>query len=315
MAHKAAEDHHDYPLHSTARTRMIWLLHTFSKLLAALPFSVARGVGATLGWILGNVIRHRRADAREALARSLPERSGTERRRILNQMYMNLGTTVIEQLRISVRGLRDFEGRIDVHGLETLRAATEAPSGSLVLMAHLGNWELCGYSSQLVECPIAVVVKKMRNPQFEAYLTQTRQRMNLRMLPARTSFRACLKALRNGEFVAMILDQNAKRGNGVFVDFFGKPACTTTGLALLSAQTQIPVIPLFVVRRPGGRYDMSFLDPIPPPVDREPESLRQATQDYTRIIEDMIRAHPEQWIWIHRRWRTQPNPELDAKFN
>lgn len=292
---------------------MIWILHTVSRLVAAMPFSMAQHAGAALGWFVGNILRHRRKDAREALARCLPDRSPDARKRILNAMYRNLGKTVMEQLRISVHGLRDFEGRIDVQGLEPFQSAAASPRGSLALMAHLGNWELCGYSSQLIDCPIAVVVKKMRDPKFEAYLTRTRQQMNLRMLPAKTSFRGCLKALRHGEFVAMILDQNTKRGRGVFVDFFGQPACTTTGLALLAAQTQTPVFPLFVIRRPGGRYHMIIQDPIPPPADREPDTLAAATQQYTRIIENMIRTHPEQWIWIHRRWRTQPNPELDGK--
>jgi KDO2-lipid IV(A) lauroyltransferase len=258
------------------------------------------------------VVRHRRRDAREALARCLPERTPAEQKRILNAMYRHLGMTVFEQLRISVHGLRVFEKRIDIDGLDTFRAAATSPHGSLVLMAHLGNWELCGYASQLSDCPISVVVKKMRSPRFEAYLTRTREQMNLRMLPAGTSIRACIKALRQGEFLAMILDQNSRRSRGVFVDFFGRPACTTTGLALLAAQTQIPVFPIFVLRCPNGRYRMIIQDPVPPPADRKPESMKQATQQYTRILEDMIRAHPEQWIWIHRRWRSQPESRAEA---
>lgn len=291
---------------------MIRVLHALSRLLAALPLSAAQAVGAAAGWFLGSVVRHRRREAAGALARCLPERPAAERRRILAAMYRHLGMTLVEQLRISVAGLRDFEDRIDIHGAEHLRAAAAAGGGTLALMAHLGNWELCGYCTRLIERPVSVVVKRMRNPQLEVYLTRTRQRMNLRMLPAVTSFRECARVLKDGEFLAIILDQNTKRSRGVFVEFFGRPACTTTGLAVLAARQQVPILPIFVLRRPGQRFDLIIQDPIPPPPDTRPASLQAATQHYTRIIEGMVREHPEQWIWIHRRWRTQPKPQPAA---
>ena len=227
-------------------------------------------------------------------------------------MYKNLGMTVVEQLRISVLGLQDFEERIDVHGIEHYRLAAVRSNGALVLMAHLGNWELCGYSTRLVDCPVSVVVKPMKNKKFEAYLTRTRERMGAHMLPTTSSYRECLRRLRKAEILTMILDQNTHRHRGVFVEFFGRPACTTQGLAILSAQSQAPVIPVFVVRRDDDRYDMFIHPAIDPPADREAASLRQATQHYTRIIEDMIRKYPDQWIWIHRRWRTRPKQETAA---
>ena len=95
------------------------------------------------------------------------------------------------------------------------------------------------------------------------------------------------------------------RDEGVFVDFFGRPACTSPGLAYLSAQTRLPVHPVFIIRQNNGRHLVKVYPPIPPPAGRDPDSIHQATQQYTTVIEEVIRKVPEQWIWIHRRWRTQ----------
>ena len=288
---------------------MILLLHTISRILSALPLSVALAVGRGIGRFMGSIIRYRKKDAKEALRRSLPDRTESERSRIQQNMYQNLGMTLVEQLRISILGFADFTDRIDVHGLEHFESALSKNTGAIAMMAHIGNWELCGFTTTFLDRPISVVVKPMRNPRLESYLTSTRQKMNLRILPVTTSYRQCIRTLRKGEILAMIMDQNTQRDKGVFVDFFGQPACTTLGLAILSAQTAAPVVPLFNIRRDDHRYDLIILPPIEPPPDRQKETLKQFTQQYTRIIEDMIRKYPDQWIWIHRRWRTKPLQE------
>jgi KDO2-lipid IV(A) lauroyltransferase len=103
-----------------------------------------------------------------------------------------------------------------------------------------------------------------------------------------------------------MLDQNMTRTEGVFVDFFGRPACTTPGLAYLAAQSQAPVVPIFLLRNPDHRHTFRVLPVIDPPPDRQPDTMREYTQRYTAVLEGVIREHPDQWIWIHRRWRTQP---------
>jgi KDO2-lipid IV(A) lauroyltransferase len=129
--------------------------------------------------------------------------------------------------------------------------------------------------------------------------------MQLHLLTAKKSYKECLQRLRRGEILAMIMDQNVRFEEGVFVDFFDKPACTTAGLAILSAQTGSPVVPLFIVRKPDTTYDMFIGEPIEAPPNRDPDTIRSFTQMYTKVIEDMIRKYPDQWIWIHRRWRTR----------
>lgn len=282
-------------------------LKTLSWLLARLPLRVALGLGATGGTCLGSVIRFRRGYVRDTLDRCLPERTAEERRRIATAMYRHLGITVVEVLRLSVLGLDDLRHRVTFHGEENLDLLAGEKQGSLALMAHLGNWEAVSLLPDRWGRPCAVVVKALRNTRLQAYLAKTRSvKMNMQIMYAKEAYRDCLRAIRRGTSVAMILDQNTHRDRGVFVDYFGEPACTTPGLALLSARTQRPVFPIFDVRGKDGAHDLHVLPPIPPPPDHEKETLRDYTQRYTGVLEDLVRKHPDQWLWLHHRWRTRP---------
>lgn len=292
---------------------MILLLRILSGFFALLPRPIALGAGRGLGWFVGTILRFRRREARERLVACMPTLRPVQADAVVAGMYSHLGMTLVEQLRISVRGLAEYDGLVTVVGREHQENARAEGRGLLTLMAHVGNWELCGYATRLLDCPVSVVVKPMKDPAAQAYLARTRERMNLRLLPPGTSFRDCVAALKNQEALSVIIDQNTKASRGIFVDFFGRPACTTPGLALIAALTRTPVVPLFVLRTPDDHYEMHFLEPIPPPPNRDPETLHRFTQTYTRVVEDMIRRHPDQWIWIHRRWRTTPpSPEDPA---
>jgi KDO2-lipid IV(A) lauroyltransferase len=229
-------------------------------------------------------------------------------------MFRNLGMNVVEMLRLSVLGMDDLRPRVDFHGQEHLHAALRQDGwGILSLMAHIGNWEFSGAVTALLDEEVSVVVKTMRDPVLQAYLEQTRKRMGGHLLPHHDSFRECLRRLKAGKHVGVVLDQNRSREQGVFVDFFGQPACTSPGLALLSAQSGSPVLPLFDIRDADPtRHHLHLLPAIPPCTGRKIEALTEATQLYTRQIEEMIRKHPEQWIWLHRRWKTQPLAPEDA---
>jgi KDO2-lipid IV(A) lauroyltransferase len=288
---------------------MIVLLELLSRLLAVLPRPAALAFGRGLGWVLSTVIRHRRHYVLETLAHCLPDRTPAEHRRIYRQMFRHLGMTVVEQMRVTIHGLDRIQGVITIHGEHHLQQIMEQRKHALALMAHIGNWEICGFMTQHMNQPVSVVVKPMRNRKFDVYLTRSRERMGLDLLPATSSYWECIKRLRQRELLAMILDQNTVADRGIFVDFFGRSACTTPGLAILSAQSQASVFPLFAIRREDLGYDLYILDPIEPPPDRTPETLRSYTQKYTQAIEEIIRRHPEQWIWLHRRWKTRPGPE------
>lgn len=282
------------------------MLKGLSKLFGILPLHLALKLGRSLGWLYGNVIRHHRRDAVEALKRSLPDKSGAERTHILQQMYRNLGMNAAEEMRmpsVSDEYLRDY---IVWDDEAPIREVLASGKGLLALTAHVGNFDLLCTIAPRFNYPTTIITKKIKNGAINDWWMRARSRFGLKFVPAHNSYRQCLTALRNNEIVAFILDQNMINTEGIFVEFFGKPACTSPGLAYMSAQSGAAVVPVFMIRQAEGRHQVKVMRPIPPPPDRKPETISMYTQLYTKVIEDVIREYPDQWIWVHRRWRTVP---------
>lgn len=288
-------------------------LLAFAGAVSRLSLDRALAVGRGIGWILGRVIRYRRAESAEAIRRSLPGLTAGQVSCALDEMYASFGMNAMESFWITPDGLPGYlNERVEVHGRGIIEAEMAKGRGALVLASHAGNWDLLCRSTRFLGFPLTIISKTARSPSFEAFGRIVRERFALRVLPAHGSYRDCLRTLRRNETLGFVIDQNMTRSEGIFVDFFGRPACTTPGLAFLSGQSGASVIPIFMERLPGGRHAIRIMTPIPPPPDLKPESIRTATQTYSRITEDWVRAHPGQWIWIHRRWRTQPGPDDTA---
>ena len=276
--------------------------------ISRLPLPAVLAAGRGIGWILGHGIRYRRAECAAAMRRSLPGFRDAEVRRTLNEMYANFGQTLAESMWMSPAGIGDYlRTRVEVHGREIVESELGKGRGALVLTAHAGNWDLLCRGARSLGFPLTIISKTVRSPSMEAFGRSMRDRFGLSVLPTHGSFRACLRTLRRNEMLGFVLDQNMTRAEGIFVDFFGRPACTTPGLAYLAAQSRASVIPIFIERLDGGRHAIRVMTPLPPPADLKPETVHAATQAYSRVCEDWIRAHPGQWIWIHRRWRTTPS--------
>ncbi len=283
---------------------MKWILKVVAFAFARLPLSVALGIGRGLGWIYGSAVRYHRRDALDALQRSFPEKSTAEIRDIADRMYANLGMNVMELFRlIDARG--GYPGSlVETEGAEHMTEGLARGKGVIVLSAHTGNWDLLCTAAPAWGYPLTIITKRIKNKAINDVWMDIRSRYGLKFVPAHNSYRTCLTALRKNEIIGFILDQNMIRTEGIFVDYFGKPACTTPGLAYMSAQSGAPVLPVFMVRKPGGRHLVKALPLLEPPPDRKPETIHEHTQKYTRIIEDVVRENPDQWIWLHRRWRT-----------
>ena len=291
---------------------MMFILKSLSWFFGALPLPVALAAGRGLGWIYGSVLRFRRAEVLATLQRSFPERSLKDLKRIRSSMYANLGMNVVESLRVAGIDQNFVDRHITLLGEERIDEARKEGSGVLVLTAHVGNWEMLCVIAPMFGHRLTIVAKAMKSESLTRFIKQTRGRFGTRALPSKNVYRECLRVLRNKETLGFILDQNRTQVDGVFVDFFGKPACTSIGLALLSYQAKAPVVPVFAVRKPGGHHEMHLLPVIEPPPNREPETIRAYTQRYTTEIENMIRQYPDQWIWVHRRWRTQPPRDFES---
>jgi len=282
------------------------LLKLLVKFLALLPHDVAMAIGRRLGALVGALIPKQRVQAIAELTRCFPEKTPAEIRAMTRRMFENQGMNQVELFRWI--GGRDAEisRKISMKGEEVARAALARGKGAAVLTAHIGNFDLMGlWAAQ--RFPMTIVSKDLKHAGLNKFWMEARRRFSLNIVGAHNSYRACLRVLKDNGCLGFILDQNMIRTEGIFVDFFGKPACTTPGLAVLAAHAGAPVVPVFIVRLDDGRHEVHVLPALEPPEDRKPESIAKATQVYTKVIEDFIRQYPEQWIWMHRRWRTKPD--------
>lgn len=289
---------------------LIRLLRWLGRHAGRWSLATQRRVGGGLGFILGRIVRFRRRAVLATLALRLPGKSAADYRHIANGMYRHLGIMAVECLGFPDQPREVFQSNVDVIGEEHARNVLARGRGMLALMGHIGNWELLGLALAGRWVPIHVIVRDQHNPDFNDYWRESREKMGLHPMAAQNSYRDALRALKKGDIVAVTLDQNMRRRRGVFVDFFGEQACTTPGLAYLSVQSGVPVVPIYTFRQPDGRHTVHVLPPLDPPADREEATIQAATQTYSRILEDIIRQHPDQWLWLHKRWRTRPEQAI-----
>lgn len=292
---------------------LAWFLKSMAKGVACLPARWAQALGRGAGWVLAHGMRLRRTYVLEVLARSFPEKTPDEHREIYAAMCRHQALNLVEILRFAGGREEEIRARIEVSGEEVVKQALERGKGVLVLIAHFGNYDLMGlFASRLLGYPVTIITKTLKNQRLNELWWELRQKAGLKTLPSHNAYRACVRALRRNELVGFMLDQNRPSGQGVFVDFFGKPASTTPGLAMMSAQTGAPVVPVFMRRRPDGQHVLEARPMIEPPPDRKEETLRACTAAYTKIIEDEIRRDPAQWMWLHKRWKSRPANEAES---
>ncbi len=285
------------------------LLRAVARRAATMPLPRALALGRGLGVLIGSGVRYRRREAAAALARCLPERTPPDRAAILSRMYRHIGMNLVESARLAGGQLDQVQNLVEFSQSTRVAEELKRGRGALILTAHFGNWDLLSVRTPMAGLPLTIISKELKNNAINSFWMDMRARLGLHIVPRRNSYRACRVVLKRNELVGFILDQNMIRTEGIFVDFFGRPACTTPGLAFMAAQAAAPVFPIFLVRDAldPARHTLLVQDPLEPPPDREPATIQAATQQYTRIIEAIVRQHPDHWIWIHRRWRTQPD--------
>ena len=286
---------------------MYLLLKWLSRFLAALPLRFCLALGRGLGELAYLLVRRHRRTVLGEMQRCFPNDSRSALKSRLRRVYRAMAMNYMEVFRWVGGGDAELDARVHIAGAEHLHAALSGGRGVLVLTAHTGNWDLMGLWAAR-RYPLTIISKELRQAGVNRFWMEARQRFGLKIVAAHHSYRACLQVLRRGEVLGFILDQNMTRMEGIFVDFFGKPACTTPGLAFLSAHARAPIVPCFMLREADGTHRLEVGPPIEPPPDRDPGTIHAATQHYTRVIEDVIRRNPDQWIWMHRRWRTVPLP-------
>jgi KDO2-lipid IV(A) lauroyltransferase len=268
-------------------------------------------MGAWLGRRLGDlafvVLARRRRGALTNIALAFPQISARDGRRICRGSFQHLGLMFVELCAVLVDPPeRTLEG-IVIDGLDHLKQAMDRHGRALVLTAHLGNWELLTLAHRLMGVPASVVVRPLDAPWLDAVVDRLRRVSGIGLIDKRGALRPVLGALRRGRMVAVLLDQNAARREGVFVTFFGRSASTSKSLAVLALRTRTPVVPMFIYREAVRRHRVVIRPAlIVQTPDAGAETIAELTQRCTTAIQAAIVEAPEQWLWIHDRWRTRP---------
>ena len=293
-----------------ARAALGWLalaiVTPLGLALAWLPARVGLWVGARLGDLAWAALPRRRAVALENLTRAFPERPASELARVGRDSFRHLGMNFVESCVFYFRPPARLLSRVSIEGLSHFEAADAQGRGMLLLTAHYGNWELLAASHALARFPLSVVMRPLDSPAFEPILERFRLRSGVELITKRRALTDIVDALRRRRMVGILLDQNASRREGVFVPFFGVPASTSKGMALIALRTGAPVLPVFIRRRPDGRHVVHAGAPVPVPSDGDVVAFTRA---FNEAIEAAIRRAPEQWFWLHRRWKTRPEEE------
>lgn len=240
------------------------------------------------------------------LARAFPEKKISEIIKISKAVYRHLGLVAAETFEIPELTRANISKLVDIDTLDEnlLRLPGDGPL--ILFTGHHGNWELLAATLALLARPVAVIYRPLDSVLLENLLAWIRTSKGNEVLPKERAMLPIVRRLRKGEVVGILIDQNMAWQEGVFVDFFGQPACTTDGLALVALRSDIPVVPAFMVRTPSGTYRLIVENPVP--VIKTGDKNRDViinTQNFTRVIEDIVRKYPEQWLWIHQRWKTK----------
>ena len=280
----------------------------FIKIMGILPRSLSRGFAIGLAQVVYLLHFRLRQVGQRNLAMALPEKSAPERTQILRGVFTSLGRQLAELCQFPRLTAENVDEVVVYDGLENYEQAFARGKGVLFLTAHFGGWELSAFAHSLHGHWLHVVMRPMDNPYLDRLLQQYRTMHGNRTVAKDDFVRGLLAAMKAGETVGILMDTNMTPPQGVFVDFFGIPACTASGLARIALRTDAAVVPGFTIWDPKlGKYRLRF-DPAVELVrtgDLDADLVAN-TQKFTKVIEDYVRKYPDQWLWVHRRWKTRP---------
>jgi KDO2-lipid IV(A) lauroyltransferase len=279
------------------------LVAVVSRAVRVLPRRACATAGDAIGLAFYALDRRHRRLTQDNLAAAFPRRPRREVRATARHVFRHFGRVLMELLRLSGLPHARLRDLVVFDGAERAHQALKQGRGVLFVTGHFGFWEIHALAHGLVHGPIAVVARPLDNPLLHDLLERVRTSTGNRVIYRRGGVRRILRSLQENMGVAMLIDQHIQAVDAVMVDFFGRPAATTSAVAALVARTGAPVIPVFALPLPDGRYRLVYEHPIAPPRDASPEAAREFTQRCTDVLEMYVRRHPHLWLWMHRRWR------------
>jgi len=278
------------------------------EFLRVLPHSLAWRVAERLGLAAGSLMSRWKAVAESNLCRAFPELNSRARHQIRQDVYRNLGRVAVALAKVPYWTDHDVREHVDFVGLENFRDGEAKGRGVLLLTAHLGNWELGALAHGAVVGPLHVMVRPIENGLVDRLVTCRREAHGNRVIKKRGAAREVLRVLERSGTVGILADQNTLASEAVFVNFFGSSAATNKGFAQLALRSNAAVVPAF------ARWDYSAKRHVVeygPAIElirtgSSAEDVVSNSQRFQKTLEDRIRMYPDQWLWIHQRWRTQP---------
>ena len=268
-----------------------------------LPMRVVLGAGRLRGLAFHAFDGPHRRLALRNLEGAFPARTESERRAIARHMFEHFGRLLMALLKFSTMTPARMMRRVEFEGDDRLRAAYAHRKGVLLFTGHFGFWEINALVHGLSLGSMAVLARPLDNPLLHDLLESVRRSTGNNVIYRRGAIRRVLRALDSNSAVAVLIDQHIQTTDAVYVDFFNRPAATTSALAALALRTGAPVMPAFALPLPGGRFRMVYEHAVEPPPSDTPDAIREFTQRCTDVLEMYVRRYPELWLWMHRRWR------------
>jgi KDO2-lipid IV(A) lauroyltransferase len=279
-------------------------------LVRLLPMRAVLAAGMLLGRAFHLADRPHRRLAIANLRAAFPLRSEQECRAITREMFSHFGRLLMALLKFSTMTPKEMMACVEFEGEDRVRHAHALGRGVLLFTGHFGFWEINALVHALEIRPMAVLARPLDNPLLHDLLESVRGVTGNSVIYRRGALRKVLRALGQNQAVAVLIDQHIHTADAVFVDFFNRPAATTSALAALALRTGAPVVPVFALPLPGGRFRMVYEHPVDPPRADDPNAIQAFTQRCTDVLEMYVRRYPNLWLWMHRRWRdVGPPPE------
>lgn len=283
-------------------------LQLVSAIGRRIPLRVGRAMGRALGTLAWHLVRRERRKALRNFAVAFPNWSERDRERAIREMFRHFGMSLFEMAWLPNMSAATRDRTTIVDGIDRVLELIDAGRGVICFTAHCGNWEWLSYVMGTYGRPVYVLQRERDQPEMNRWITGLRARSGVRTIDrgSSRSAREMIEAVRSGGMLAFVIDQNI-RTESVKVPFFGKPALTPIGPARFAIRTEAAIVPAVIERRADGMQHARFLEPIFCTRDDDPVAL---TARLTRVVEEQIRRVPEQWVWMHDRWRERPQWEV-----
>ncbi len=289
-----------------------WIVYRFSVLCLFLGGKLEIKTGRRLGTMLGRLVFYlyapERKKANNGLRIAFPEKTDRERRILARKSFENCGKSFFEFIYYSQKKHLPLDDLIEVEGLEHFDEALSRGKGVVSVTAHIGNWELAGMVMARKGYPITAIAREINNEGINRLMMEIHQEYGIETILRKNDWgtlKRITQVLRDNRLLAVLIDQDA-RVPGVFVDFFGKPARTPSGPVAMALTTGAALVTGFIVRETDDRHRL-IIKPVPlKKVGKRGENIIYNTWVLTQMVEEIIRRYPDQWVWMHRRWKRQP---------